>query len=110
MRNWASAPVYYDDLEGTSRRAGYFPQAADSNKLSPVLLFVRRMVHLPFHQFIITVSSILGFDLCQRMKYFYRLREPGAGIFLGKRKTLTNYSMYGRARFELLRTRVLRRA
>jgi len=44
------------------------------------------------------------------MKYFYRLKEPGAGVFLGKRKTLTNYSMYGRANIDLLRLRVLHAA
>ena len=48
-------------------------------------------VHLPFHQCILPLFRVRGFDLCQRMQDFCRLNEPGAGFFLGKRKTLTNY-------------------
>src|SRR5438876_741187 len=49
------------------------------------------LLHLPFDQFILTSSSILGFNYCQRMKYFCRVKEPVTGIFPIERETSTNY-------------------
>src|SRR5437773_1381633 len=65
----------------------YFPSS-----VLCVVVFVSSDCIFPSTSFTIPSSSVLGFDLCQRMKYFCHLKEPAVGIFPGKRKTLTNYS------------------